>query len=238
MSAQRSVHVATKHTEQVFNGIFRPPEFPKSPQSKCTREGPGYPSLGKEQRGQNFQSVPQHQVWEHPQLQHPGVLKGDVPGRQCKQPNTLMFKWLQGQRTANKSKPNVFLSSPCFLPHVTIHRQLHGVEIRTPPLENPQKDRAGVSDSFPLCHVQITKCFCSKLLCKPTLQRSMGFGLIKQSYVRGRLTGGPYMGTEHLGKHTDLCLPSPRCPSRATCDHHHPNEPAPPQHLPTNEQPG
>lgn len=36
------------------------------------------------------------------------------------------------------------------------------------------------------------------------------------------------MGTEHLGKHTDLCLSSPRCPSRATCDHHHPNEPAPP----------
>lgn len=86
---------------------------------------------------------------------------------------TLMFKWLQGQRTANKSKPNVFLSSPCFLPHVTINRQLYGVEIRTPPLENPQKDRAGVSDSFPLCHVQITKCFCSKLLCKPTFQRSL-----------------------------------------------------------------
>lgn len=145
------------------------PEFPKSPRSKCTRERPGYPSLGKKQRGQNFQSVPQCQVWEHPQRLHPGVLKGDVPGRQCKQPNTLMFKWLQGRTTANKSKPNIFLSSPCFLPHVTINRQLYGVEIRTPPLESLQKDKAGVSDSLLLCHVQITKCFCSKLLCKPTL---------------------------------------------------------------------
>lgn len=145
------------------------PKFPKSPQSKCTRERPGYPSLGKEQRGQNFHSIFQRQVWEHPQLQHPGVLKGDMPGRRCKQPNNLMFKWLEGRTTANKSKPNIFLSSPCFLPHVTINKQLYGVEIYTPPLENLQKDKAGVSDSLPLFHVQIIKCFCSKLLCKPML---------------------------------------------------------------------
>jgi len=38
----------------------------------------------------------------------------------------------------------------------------------------------------------------------------MEFGLIKKSYVRDRLTEEPYMGTQHLGKRTESCLPNRR----------------------------